>query len=155
LFADLACRNILLDGDLNPKVADFGYARVVNQASGSGKTAATVGPIKWMAPEAIGEQLYSEATDVWAFGCVLLELVSGREPFAGMPLVDVAVNVRDTKKHAEIPADTAPWLKELMQQCWRPQPKDRPHFSGIVEYLDQHKPGKTKKHHRSADDSSS
>lgn len=47
---DLAARNILLDSSLNPKVADFGFSRVVG-ADQVGKTSTTVGPVRWMAPE--------------------------------------------------------------------------------------------------------
>lgn len=108
-----------------------------------------------MAPEAIGEQIYSEATDVWAYGCVLLELVTRDEPFAGMPMVDVAVNVRDTKRHATIPSSAPEWIRDLMEQCWRPEPKDRPSFSQIGEFLEQHKPGKTQKKQRKSSETSS
>jgi serine/threonine protein kinase len=56
---DLAARNILLGSDMSPKVADFGYARVVGEEA-VGKTKTTVGPIRWMSPESIANREFSE-----------------------------------------------------------------------------------------------
>jgi hypothetical protein len=68
---DLAARNILLDSQLEPRVSDFGFSRVVGDDEKQGKTNATVGPIKWMPPESLRDRTYSEKSDVWAFGVTM------------------------------------------------------------------------------------
>eukprot|EP01121_Diplochlamys_sp_Union-15-3_P009886 TRINITY_DN2719_c0_g1_i1.p1 TRINITY_DN2719_c0_g1~~TRINITY_DN2719_c0_g1_i1.p1 ORF type:complete len:116 (-),score=15.55 TRINITY_DN2719_c0_g1_i1:306-653(-) len=65
---DLAARNVLLTKERVPKIADFGYSRVLSEETKMGKTQTYFGPIKWMAPESIRELVYSEASDVWRYG---------------------------------------------------------------------------------------
>jgi serine/threonine protein kinase len=49
-----------------PVISDFGFARVAQKEGG--QTTATIGPIRWMPPEALNKGLYSTKSDVWAFG---------------------------------------------------------------------------------------
>lgn len=67
---DLAARNVLVDEHYNVRVGDFGYARLLSNKEGTGQTAATVGPVRWMSPESMHKQ-YSARSDVWAFGVTL------------------------------------------------------------------------------------
>jgi len=64
---DLASRNVLLTKSLIPKISDFGMSRVNLENEDANKTSSNVGPLKWMAPECISENKYSNKSDVWAF----------------------------------------------------------------------------------------
>jgi serine/threonine protein kinase len=77
---DLAARNILMAENL-PRVADFGFSRAVER-DGRGKTNASTGPIKWMAPESLRTKEYSKMSDVWSFGILCYEILAGKEPHA-------------------------------------------------------------------------
>jgi serine/threonine protein kinase len=54
-------------------------SRVLQQDT-EGKTRSNFGPIRWMSPESIGQQVYSKKSDVWMFGIVVYEIVSQCEP---------------------------------------------------------------------------
>lgn len=140
---DLAARNILLDQELEPRVSDFGFSRNVGD-QGQGKTQSSVGPVKWMAPEALRDRTYSEKSDVWSFGCLVYEIVSGQSPFPGEDLLVVAVKVRDTGINcfeASPPAYKYPsYLNDVMKMCFASEPNLRPTFQMLVEFFDTNIP---------------
>ena len=81
---------------------------------------------------------------MWSYGALLIELVTGKEPFAGKELLNVAVEVRDGKSTAldQLPADIKcpEWIVALIKKCFAFEPEQRPSFADIVEFLNACKP---------------
>ncbi|CAN6341338.1 unnamed protein product [Urochloa humidicola] len=80
---DVKSSNILLDAELNAKVADFGLARMLGEAGQADTVSAIAGSFGYMAPECGYTKKVNEKVDVYSFGVVLLELTTGREASDG------------------------------------------------------------------------
>ncbi|KAG7549120.1 Protein kinase domain [Arabidopsis thaliana x Arabidopsis arenosa] len=79
IHRDIKPSNVLIEEDMNPRLGDFGLARLYERGSQS-NTTVVVGTIGYMAPELARNGRSSSASDVFAFGVLLLEIVSGRRP---------------------------------------------------------------------------
>ncbi|PRP82068.1 hypothetical protein PROFUN_03758 [Planoprotostelium fungivorum] len=143
IHRDLAARNILLSKHLEAKVSDFGMSRQVQTKDSASTTASNIGPVKWMSPEAISKREYSTKSDAFSFGVVIWEILTCKEPWADVPMVEVAINVIGDQR-LTIPADTTPTLQAIMKGVWMASPDDRPDFFQICNWLSDGAPIHTK-----------
>jgi hypothetical protein len=151
IHRDLKPANIKVQDDGTVKVLDFGLAKLA-QAPGPGPLAPALtasptmsaaftgagvilGTAAYMAPEQARGRTVDKRADIWAFGCVLFEMLAGRRAFDGADATEmIAAVVRGEADWAALPAGTPPRLRTLLTRCLEKDPKRRLRDIGDVRF---------------------
>ncbi|XP_076332952.1 serine/threonine-protein kinase A-Raf-like isoform X2 [Tachypleus tridentatus] len=143
IHRDLKSNNIFLHEDWTVKIGDFGLATVKTRWSGSEQFNQPTGSILWMAPEVIrmkDPHPYSFQSDVYAFGIVLYELITGQLPYARINNKDQILfmvghgYLRPDLSNAR--SDTPKALIRLIEDCVKFNREERPLFRQILASLE-------------------
>ncbi|XP_044598289.1 mitogen-activated protein kinase kinase kinase 11-like isoform X3 [Cotesia glomerata] len=141
IHRDLKSSNVLLSEPIENddlqyktlKITDFGLAREVYKTT----RMSAAGTYAWMAPEVIKQSTFSKASDVWSYGVLLWELLTGEVPYKGIDALAVAYGVAVNKLTLPIPSTCPqPW-RFLMESCWASDSHGRPGFIEILDLLDE------------------
>uniref|UniRef100_A0A8C3PZS2 Fibroblast growth factor receptor 3 n=1 Tax=Chrysolophus pictus TaxID=9089 RepID=A0A8C3PZS2_CHRPC len=137
IHRDLAARNVLVTEDNVMKIADFGLARDVHNIDYYKKTTNGRLPVKWMAPEALFDRVYTHQSDVWSFGVLLWEIFTlGGSPYPGIPVEELFKLLKEGHR-MDKPANCTHDLYMIMRECWHAVPSQRPTFKQLVEDLER------------------
>ncbi|XP_073430537.1 fibroblast growth factor receptor 3 isoform X4 [Dendrobates tinctorius] len=137
IHRDLAARNVLVTDDNVMKIADFGLARDIHNIDYYKKTTNGRLPVKWMAPEALFDRVYTHQSDVWSFGVLLWEIFTlGGSPYPGIPVEELFKLLKEGHR-MDKPANCTHELYMIMRECWHAVPSQRPTFKQLVEDLDR------------------
>ncbi|XP_029017163.1 fibroblast growth factor receptor 1-A isoform X2 [Betta splendens] len=137
IHRDLAARNVLVTEDNVMKIADFGLARDIHHIDYYKKTTNGRLPVKWMAPEALFDRIYTHQSDVWSFGVLLWEIFTlGGSPYPGVPVEELFKLLKEGHR-MDKPSTCTHELYMMMKDCWNAVPSQRPTFKQLVEDLDR------------------
>lgn len=124
------------------KLIDFGLARIKALEPGADTDSWSnltlgVGTLNWMAPEVLCTKSYNEKVDVWSYGMLLYELLTGHIPFDSMSELEISMSiVGKVRPDLSLLVDnTPPVVRDLICTCWSRRSAQRPAFSLIVAIL--------------------
>jgi len=130
IHRDLKSLNVLFDSNQRAHICDFGFSRDMGKED---LYTQNIGTPHWMAPELLtSSSSYNSKIDVYAYGIVLWELVSGQLPFAGLESTQIIAQVLMNDSRPMIPSNTNSFMADLIKQCWDRNPDNRPSFDEIV-----------------------
>ncbi|XP_070769236.1 vascular endothelial growth factor receptor kdr-like [Enoplosus armatus] len=136
IHRDLAARNILLSENNVVKICDFGLARDIYKDPDYVRKGDARLPLKWMAPEAIFDKIYTTQSDVWSFGVLMWEIFSlGASPYPGVQIDEEFCCRLKEGTRMRAPEYSSSEIYETMLDCWQGEPQERPTFTELVERL--------------------
>eukprot|EP00128_Syssomonas_multiformis_P013618 Colp12_sorted_trinity150504_noHs@10578 len=146
IHRDVKPENILMSSAMHIRLTDFGTAKIIDSTDeSSAKANSFVGTAEYVSPELLRDKSACKASDLWAVGCILYQLLAGRPPFHAAN--EYQIFQRITKLEYKIPDGFPSDARDLVEQLLKMDPKERlgseekggyeklkehPFFSGIV-----------------------
>ena len=137
IHRDLKSLNILIDRNLLIRICDFGFSRKHEENDNDGPLTKNIGTPHWMAPELLSPDLpYDSKVDVYAYGIVLWEILTGNQPYKGLKVPEIISEVSLHDMRPPIPNGTPENVRKLITSCWARDPTTRPTFEEICKVFE-------------------
>ncbi|MEZ4452073.1 MAG: protein kinase [Nannocystaceae bacterium] len=140
IHRDLKPESIVLtahEGDLDfVKLVDFGICKQVDSGGTASQPGMIIGTPDYMAPEQAAGAEANAASDIYALGCVLFEMLTGQRPYQGRSSLDVLMQKRskDAPRLANLAPELGMALSDVVARCLARRPEDRPESMRELEY---------------------
>ncbi|KAG8917556.1 hypothetical protein FRC02_003048 [Tulasnella sp. 418] len=143
IHGDLKGDNVLIGNDNSAKLIDLGLARILEETLGTAFTTSSMGRgcLQFLAPELYAGCLRTMESDIWALGCLILQIATDLLPFHGMKKNEVLAELHAKRApkledYGEIPYNGL--LQPIVKACWRIEPQERCTALQISSYLKKH-----------------
>jgi len=131
LHRDIKADNILIDKKGECKLADFGVAKQLKD--GATKAYTFCGTTCFLAPEILLGEGQGLASDIWAVGCTLIELLTGKAPYQDVPMVSVWMRITEDP-HPPLPDNISATFKEFLLLCFEKDPEKRSSAAALLQH---------------------
>ena len=132
IHKDIKGANILVDDNGIVKLSDFGCSKIIEKTLTlyfkENKNNGIQGSIPWMAPEVVKQTKHGRKSDIWSFGCTILEMITGKPPWCGYKFdnpVAAIMKIGLSEEIPEIPEGISAKLKDFLLGCLHRDPEQR------------------------------
>ena len=141
--------NILIDQNRHARLADFGLLTIISDTTiATSSSCVKGGTMRWMSPELLNPDQFgfkdsrpTKESDCYALGMVVLEVLSGRPPFASDKDVIVLRKILDGERPGRPGGSEGAWFTDrlwrMLDLCWATRPKSRPTVEAVLERLER------------------
>lgn len=153
VHCDLKCENVLVGSDGEIKLADFGYAKRINNSKrkelrkdlSSFKKSNIRGTPLWMAPEVLKNEGVDFVSDIWSLGCMVIEMATGRPPWSGSDennsknnknndLMKLILKIACGNEKPQFPKNFSQEGLDFLRKCFERNPKKRPSADELTNH---------------------
>lgn len=138
LHRDIKGGNILVDKNGTIKLSDFGSAKMIDVDLDPNEKKQITGTPPFMPKEVIRDAKYSNASDIWSFGCTVLQMLTGQHPWSHLPNLNTPVavmfHIANTNETPLIPDWISDTAKSFLNCCFQLDPNDRPSAAQLLNH---------------------
>lgn len=133
IHRDLKPENVLLDENFEPHISDFGTAKLMASNEMASHTS-SIGTVVYIAPEVMDKEVYNQSADVWSFGILAHQILTGKDPWPVMDTKVIGASLM-AKQGPPIDGSLGDDLQGLVQACLFPDPEERGTFQEIAHVM--------------------